>query len=108
MTPMLLSRIISCDILAPKVKLWLESVSHACLSASTHEWIQHHAEEKKPLMRNVEINPPSALENCNGCIAECEKKPCATNLHKHSFACEKTKRGNFMCRLGFARGVNEK
>ena len=37
---------------------------------------------------------------------DCEMKLCSSNIHNHTFTCQKGKKGQYMCRLCMARGVN--
>ena len=72
----------------------------------THEWLLKIDNENKLIPRGAEINISLAKNNSEQYHLDCKMKLCSTNIHFHSFTCQKGKKGQHMCRLCIERGIN--
>jgi hypothetical protein len=88
----------------------LDSITHTKLCPEVHQWyngviaeIQHSA--KRP--RGADMETPNATHNYIDFCHIGEKRSALTNMHGHGFSCEHGKKGKYMCRLIFKRGLHK-
>jgi hypothetical protein len=115
LTPTILNRL-ACgpQSFVNKIGNVLESLTHLKVSDDCHRWYDRFSSSseidggddavkvKRPRAADIVV-PPAALD-FDGFCNVAEQKCMLTNLHKHGFSCEKTRKGRFMCRLALPRG----
>ena len=106
MIPFLLTRIICNSYFQLKIAKWIESTNHCTLRDETHNWLLKIENENKIIPRGTEINITLAKNNLEQYYMDCEMKLCSSNIHNHTFTCQKGKKGQYMCRLCMVRGIN--
>jgi hypothetical protein len=92
--------------LTAKARSFLNSVSNCALPSIAHEWWEEQMkldyEDRQRTMTFASVDPRHHYEKY---LVEGAKK-IAMFKHEHSQTCTKTYRGQYLCRLGLARPVN--
>ena len=91
MTPFIIENVICNDTLSKLCAKYIDSILHTCLTNEVHNWIEHHKEEKKFILRSFQIPIEEFDENI---FVKCEMKISSTGFHAHKSTCEKIKKGD--------------
>jgi hypothetical protein len=87
----------------------LNSITCTTVPCDIHQWYNDILSSVKHVGKcpqGADIKVPDASSNYEDCISIGMKKSTLTGMHGHGFCCEKGKRGKYMCRLVFKRGVH--
>ncbi len=87
----------------------LDSITCMTVLCNIHQWYNKYLSSvkhgsKRP--RGADIKVPDASSNYEDFIFVGMKKSILSNMHGHGFCCEKGKRGKYICRLVFKRGLH--